>query len=122
MVKRSRINLKSGNIGDNVAVSIPAVDRGRGYARNILGIVVDKTEKDQYRIAVKNGILKGLYSRNQFDLCPQKLLGFEDIHTEKTVSMREAIAKESGGQGFVKCNCNGAKRCQTNRCKCFKSN
>ena len=37
MVKRSRVDLQAGTIGDNVAVPIPAVDRGRGDARNIGG-------------------------------------------------------------------------------------
>ena len=38
MVKRSRIDLHAGVIGDNVAVPIPAVDTGRGDPRNILGV------------------------------------------------------------------------------------
>ena len=46
MVKRSRIDLQAGVIGDNVAVPIPAVHRGRGYPRNILGVVVNKTDND----------------------------------------------------------------------------
>ena len=35
MVKRSRIDLKVTEVGDNVAVPIPMVDRGRGDLRNI---------------------------------------------------------------------------------------
>lgn len=123
MVKRSRVDLKAGTMGDNVALPIPAVDRGRGDARNILGIVVSKTDNDQYKIAVKSGLLKGHYSRNQFDLCPQRLLVMEDVRVDKAVSLREAVSSESssGGQGFTKCNCSGTKRCITNRCKCFKA-
>ena len=30
MVKRSRVDLKTGEVGDNVAIPIPTVDRGRG--------------------------------------------------------------------------------------------
>ena len=56
MVKRSRIELKAGQIGDNVAVPIPMVDRGRDDPRNILGVIVDKDENNLYRIAVKDGI------------------------------------------------------------------
>ena len=44
MVKRSRLELVSGQIGDNVAVPIPLVDRGRGDPRNILGIVMDHND------------------------------------------------------------------------------
>ena len=114
-------NLQAGTIGDNAAVSIPAVDRGRGDARNILGVVVNKTDNDQYKIAVF--MLNGHYSRNQFDLCPQHLLGSNDVCVDNSVSLREAMSSESasGGQCFVKCNCGGSKRCNTNRCKCLKA-
>ena len=70
MVKRSRIGLKAGEAGDNVAVPIPMVDRDRGEPRNILGVIVDWDENDMYRIVVKPGILTTKYFRNQFDLCP----------------------------------------------------
>ena len=47
MVKRFRIELKAGEVGDNVAVPIPFVDRGRGAPRNILGIIVEETVPDK---------------------------------------------------------------------------
>jgi len=68
MVKRSRVEMVAGKVGDNVAVSIPLVDRGRGDLRNILGTVLDRNENDLYTICVKGGILKGKHSRNQFDV------------------------------------------------------
>ena len=74
MVKRSRAELKSGEVGDNVAIPIPMVDRGRGDPRNILGVILDFDEQNMYTIAVKSGIINSKYARNQFDLCPQKLL------------------------------------------------
>ena len=67
-------NLRAGSIGKNVAVPNPTVDRGRGDPRNIVGVIMDVTDKEQYKIAVKCGILKGHYSRNQLDLCPQTLM------------------------------------------------
>ena len=38
--------------------------------------------------------------------------------------LSEAVTGESTseGQGYVKCNCAGHKRCESNRCKCFKKN
>ena len=123
MVKRSRIDLKAGEVGDNVAVPIPMVDRGRGDPRNILGVVLDRDEHNMYQIAVKAGILNTKYSRNQFDLCPQRLLQHSDVNTEVTISLRQALkAAASGGQGFFRCDCSkGKKQCQTNRCKCYKA-
>ena len=123
MMKRSKVIMMPGLEGDNVAVPIPSVDRGRGDPRNILGIIISCDDKEQYTIACPAGILKGKFSRNQFDLCPQKLLYRDDVNTEITLSVRSAVHSESasGGQGFIKCNCSGPKKCQTKRCKCFKS-
>jgi hypothetical protein len=45
------------------------VDRGTGDARNILVVIVHRdVERDQHKIAVKAGVLKGQYSRNKLDL------------------------------------------------------
>jgi hypothetical protein len=123
MVKRSRIDHAAGNVGDNVTVPIPLVDRGRGDPRNIMGVIVDRDANDLYRIAVRGGLLNGKYSRNQFDLCAHKLLTEQDVSRDQEIALRTAVQAESkcGGQGFVKCNCAGSKRCQSNRCKCFKA-
>ncbi|KAI6652927.1 hypothetical protein LOD99_4004 [Oopsacas minuta] len=58
MIKRSHIQCKPGSPGDNVAVPIPSVDRGRGDPRNILGVILYRGERDRYNIAVKSGIQK----------------------------------------------------------------
>ena len=123
MVKRSRVEHAAGNPGDNVTIPLPLVDRGRGDPRNIMGIILDRDDNDMYRIAVRSGILKGKYSRNQFDLCTQILLTNDDVSQDKEIALRSAVQVESkfGGQGFVKCNCSGAKRCASNRCKCFQA-
>ena len=123
MVKRSRVELGHCEKGDNVAIPIPLVDRGRGDPRNILGVILDRSERDNYTVATNHGILKGAYSRNDFELCPQRLLSLADVSCTKHVSLREAVVlnSQSGGQGYVKCNCSGAKKCTNNRCKCFKA-
>ncbi|XP_064096547.1 uncharacterized protein LOC135208374 [Macrobrachium nipponense] len=123
MVKRSRLELAAGMPGDNVAIPIPLVDRGCGDPRNILGVIVDRDQNDMYKISVKSGMLKTRFSRNQFDLCPQKLLKESDVNCTQEVSLRQAVAKESksGGQDSVRCNCAGNRRCESNRCKCYKS-
>jgi len=81
VVKRTRVELKAGVAGDNVAVPIPLVDRGRGDPRNILGVIVNRNlDTYQYTIAVKTGVLHSRYFRNQFDLCPQRLLTLYDVN------------------------------------------
>ncbi|XP_076042016.1 uncharacterized protein LOC143025919 [Oratosquilla oratoria] len=122
MVKRSRRIMDRGNVENNVTIPIPMVDRSRGDPRNIMEMIVDIDENDNYTIAVQSGILSGKYTRNQFDLCMYELYSEDDVTTDRIVSLRSAVQQESnsGGQGFAKCNCAGSKRCQTNRCKCFK--
>ena len=63
-ISSTSIELKVAEVGDNVAIPIPMVDKGRGDARNILGVVVDRDENDLYKIAVKAGILSTRYSRD----------------------------------------------------------
>ena len=53
-------------IGCNVVVPIPNVDRGKGDPKNIMAMVQIKSEKG-YRLATKQGILLGSYTRNQFE-------------------------------------------------------
>ena len=91
MVKRSRIELQPGNIGDNVALPVPMVDRGRGDPRNILGVIIDKNENNLYTIATRHGILSNKYTRADFTLCRQQLLKDSDINRDKLVSLREAL-------------------------------
>ena len=101
MMKRSRLELQAGIVGENVAVPIPTVNRGD--TRNILGVIIHRDmETDQYTIGVKSEILNGQYSRNQFDLCPQCLLSATSINTEITVSLRSAVIAQSasGRQGY----------------------
>ena len=88
---QQRVELCTGQRGDSVFIPIPPVDRGRGDPRNILGVVLDRSVSDIYTIATKSGILKGCYSRNEFDLCPKKLLEMVHIDCEKHVSLREAV-------------------------------
>ena len=62
MVKRSRIDLQVAEVGDNISVPIPIVDKDRGDPRNIIGTVIDRDLHDMYNSAVKAGILSTKYS------------------------------------------------------------
>ena len=47
MVARSHVDLRAFSIGDNVAVLVPTVNKGRGDPHNTLGVIMDVTDKDQ---------------------------------------------------------------------------
>ena len=104
MLKRSRVKNVAANPGDNVTVPIPLVDCGGGDPRNILGIVLNRDKNDLYKIAVRHGVLKGKYSRNQFDVCSEKLITESDVNITNEVVLRNAVQLESkcGGQDFLR--------------------
>ena len=81
MVKRSCLDLRAGEQRDDAVGPIPALNCIRVFPRNNLGIIIVRDlDTDLCQIAVKPGILCGQCSRNQFDLCPQRLLTMEDVN------------------------------------------
>lgn len=50
-------------IGDNITIPIPDVDKAKGELRNIIGVVHEKNNTGLYKIATKHGVLNKLYCR-----------------------------------------------------------
>lgn len=71
MEKRSHADLKTGELGDNVAVHIPAVDRDRGEPRKLIPLVSSSIGTDQYKIAEKPVFLIGQYSKTNLTSAPK---------------------------------------------------
>ena len=44
------------DVGVNVIIRIPDVDRAKADLRNILGVVLDKNEDGLYKIGTKDGV------------------------------------------------------------------
>lgn len=51
--------------GDNVTVPIPDVDKGCTELRNVMAIVLNKTDDNLYKLGTENGVLSALYCRSQ---------------------------------------------------------
>ena len=119
MLDRSNKVLDEVEIGCNVVVPIPNVDRGKGNPKNIMAVVQSKTEKG-YRL---QGILLGSYMRNQFEPTDSLFLKPSDILADNFISFRQAVRLNSicDGQGFQKCGCSGKNHCEQNRCACRKA-
>ncbi|KAL4714628.1 hypothetical protein ACJJTC_019691 [Scirpophaga incertulas] len=99
---------------------VPEVDRGRGDARNILGVILQKTDDELYQLGTKQGVVKTLYSRQQFTVWHQELLKKEDVSNLETTLRTVATLHSTGtGQGFVKCR--RKKYCDTKECSCLKT-
>ena len=106
MLERSLKRFKPAEVGDNVLVPVPDVDRGRGEFRNIKGIVTSDNGNGCYSIGTTEGMLKQAYCRNQFIPLQPQFLRVDDVQ-DKLVSLREVAKKVSlcGGQGYQRCNC-----------------
>ncbi|CAF5057243.1 unnamed protein product, partial [Rotaria sp. Silwood1] len=110
------------NVGDNVLVPVPDVDRGPTDARNILAVIMG-TAHDKYKLGTQNGVLLGYYSYHQVCKAPGlPTLFIHDVQNDEPKSLREIARLQSvtGGQGLLKCDCKGG--CKTNRCKCKQAN
>ncbi|CAK1580558.1 unnamed protein product [Parnassius mnemosyne] len=106
MMKSSEKKFAPVPIGTSVRIAVPEVDRGRGDARNIIGVVLAKSDDELYQIGTKNGILKQSYSRSQINVCPRALLDAEDVPSTEIALRSVASLQSSGtGQGFKKCHC-----------------
>lgn len=88
---------------------------------NIMGVVMDKQRDDLYKFNTKNGILKSLDSRSQWERTRFNFITCADVPVEETVSLKRAAtsAAMGGGQGYIRCHCR--TKCRTNCCLCRKN-
>ncbi|GFU52350.1 KRAB-A domain-containing protein 2 [Nephila pilipes] len=116
MLRTSQNQFPPAQIGDTVRIQILDVDRGRTDNRNMLA-VVGIEDSNFNKLANENGTLKQLYTRNQSEICNEKLLSIDKISFQE-ILLREAAAanSRSGGQGYTRCQCK--RKCSTNKCSC----
>lgn len=107
-------------IGSTVRVPVPDTDRGKGDSRNILAVVIKKTDDGFYTLGTRNGKLKQLYARSQFTVCDENLISIDEV-PDVEFSLRSVATMQSNGtgQGVKKCTCKS--KCQTRKCACFKN-
>ncbi|XP_068200601.1 KRAB-A domain-containing protein 2-like [Palaemon carinicauda] len=74
MKDKSVQRFKPALAGDTVMVPIPLVDRGRAEFANTKAIITETMDGRTYKLGTKHGLLKQVYSWNQFTLCAEKNL------------------------------------------------
>ena len=117
MLRRTTAKFAEVKVGDTVSVPIPSPDRARGDPPNVVGVVVEKTDRGLYKIGNRKGIIDQTFPRNAFALSKEKFISVEQV-PNKTVSLRGMAnaVSASGGQGFTRCNCRTG--CTHGRCTC----
>lgn len=120
MIKASNAKFTAVEIGQCVRIKVPDVDRAKADGRNIIAVVISIENENLYKLGTKYGILSQLYSRNEFGVCKERFITIEEV-PETDITLRECARKDSnlGGQGFQHCNC--TSECNSNRCKCKKT-
>lgn len=120
MLDASAKKFKKPDVGCNVTVKIPEVDRSKVDPKSMIAVVTAVTDEDCYELGTRFGKLNALYTINQFRLCKETFLRVDEV-PEKSISLRSVVKRLSlvGGQGFKKCNC--LQKCKTKRCLCKAS-
>ena len=103
-------------IGQNVLIPIPNVDRGKRHPRNVMAVVTERVHNG-CKLGTSGGMLLGSCTRNQFELSVSQFLDKETVDKTSEISLHNAVRSVSvcGGQGFTKCGCSasGKLRCNT---------
>ena len=121
MITMTAKRFKPLEIGANVSVPVPDVDRGSGELRNLLGVIIKRGNDGMYAIGTAHGTLKQKYARSQF--VPNKVTSLEISNVpDNAVNLREVARKEpmGSGQGFRLRRCGCLKGySQKSRCSCL---
>ncbi|CAG2215774.1 NFX1-type zinc finger-containing protein 1 [Mytilus edulis] len=57
--------------------------------------VVTGKEEHRYQLGIKKGILRGLYTRNQFELSDSNFIAIQSVNYDNEISFRKAVSKVS---------------------------
>ncbi|XP_050316070.1 uncharacterized protein LOC126750480 [Anthonomus grandis grandis] len=98
MLNQSQSKFPPVNVGDNVLINVPEVDRGRLAPRNVLSVIMEKTDQGLYVLGTKNGKLTRLYSRNEFQLSPSLFLSLSEVAVDSSVNVRQEAMLSSGSK------------------------
>ncbi|KAG8331065.1 hypothetical protein J6590_049508 [Homalodisca vitripennis] len=80
-----------------------------------MAVVINKND-DSYTLGTKHGVLDKQFSRNQFQVAPNKFINNIDVPDEQLNVRKEAMKSSGSKQGFIRCGCK--KKCSGRSCKC----
>ena len=105
-------------VGTNVLIRVPDVDRGRLTPRNVLAIVSEINNDGLYKLSTENGPLDRLFSRNELLQADSQFMSQSNNNNIKKIPLRTAanMSSKGSGQGFLRCNCK--RFCGDNKCSC----
>jgi len=97
MVSLSNSRLPAVDIGSNVVVRVPDLDRGCLFPRIVLAVVVDVNSSGLYLLGTKEGLLERLYTRNEFTTADNNFIEAHDVPSS-SLSLQSASMIMSGSK------------------------
>ena len=79
IVSLSNLRLPAIDIGTNVVVRVPDLDRGRLAPRNVLAIVADVNSSGLCLLDTKEGLLERLYARSESTIADNNFIEARDV-------------------------------------------
>ena len=116
MEKQSIKKVRVLEIGDNILLPIPEVDKRSPFdPPNLPGVITHRSEEGYYKIGTQAGILDRCYLSTQLEFSQSNFFSPEEV-PDCIVTLRKAILDSSLGKHKLTCNCTSG--CGSNRCKC----
>ena len=107
------------DIGTNVVIRVPDLDRRRLAPRNILAFVVDVSSSGLYLMGTKEGLLERLYARNEFTATDNNFIVPSSSPYLRSASMITSRSKQGSVSCHFKRYCIDKKRkCHLKNVKC----
>lgn len=92
MLKRSNTKFLVAEIGQNIRIRVPELDRAKADSRNIIAVITSVENVSLYKLGTKHGIVNQMYSRNEFTICKEKIISINDV-PDITIALRECAPK-----------------------------
>ena len=93
MVSVCNSKLPAVDIGTNVVVRVPDLDRGSLAPRKVLAVVVDVSSSGLYLLGTKEGLLERLYAHNEFTTADNFIKAHDLKFTVSSVSLNDNVWK-----------------------------
>jgi hypothetical protein len=120
MVSLSNSRLPAVDIGTNVVVRVPDLNRGRLVPRNVLAVVDYVNSSGLYLLGTKEGLLERLYARNEFTTSDNNFIEAHDVLSSSLSLWLASMITSGSEQGFVSCHCK--RYCIDKKYKCRSEN
>ena len=118
MERQTLKKAKQLDIGDNILVHVPEVDKRSPFdPPNISGVITEQNEEGYLKIGTSAGTLDRSYLPSEVEFSFSHFLSLEDV-PNVIVTLRKAVLASSLGKSRLFCHCNSG--CGSNRCRCMR--